>query len=110
MWHVYLLYTPMFHRTYIGCTTDPKRRLRQHNQEIAGGAKSTRKHAGHWQLRKVLSGFKNRSEAMRWEKILKSRCWGLEARDAGFVMVDKGKCPGNKKAYLVPQGIKLYDY
>ena len=36
----YLLYTDKGH-TYIGATTDVNRRLRQHNQEITGGARAT---------------------------------------------------------------------
>ena len=37
----YLLYTNNTLKTYVGATTDPDRRLRQHNKEISGGAKST---------------------------------------------------------------------
>jgi predicted GIY-YIG superfamily endonuclease len=39
--YCYMLYTDN-NKTYIGATTDPERRLRQHNQEISGGAKATR--------------------------------------------------------------------
>ena len=28
-------------KTYVGATTDPERRLRQHNKEISGGARAT---------------------------------------------------------------------
>lgn len=35
-------------RTYAGYTTDPARRLRQHNRELSGGARSTASRAGLW--------------------------------------------------------------
>ena len=37
----YMIHTTDGRHTYIGATNDPFRRLRQHNQEIAGGAKAT---------------------------------------------------------------------
>jgi len=36
-----MLYTDDTLKTYVGATTDPDRRLRQHNKEISGGAKAT---------------------------------------------------------------------
>lgn len=42
MWYVYLLTDPARRRTYIGATIDVRRRLRQHNGEICGGARATR--------------------------------------------------------------------
>jgi predicted GIY-YIG superfamily endonuclease len=38
--YCYLLYTDEVH-TYVGATTEPDRRLRQHNKEISGGARAT---------------------------------------------------------------------
>ena len=38
--YCYMLYTDE-RQTYIGATTDPDRRLRQHNKEISGGARAT---------------------------------------------------------------------
>jgi predicted GIY-YIG superfamily endonuclease len=40
MFYCYLLTTEN-KQTYVGATTDPDRRLRQHNQEISGGARAT---------------------------------------------------------------------
>lgn len=117
MWFVYLLYNKATHRTYIGCTTDYKRRLRQHNREIKGGASSTAKGAGHWVLYKVLSGFSDRSVAYRWEKLLKSRARGYHARLQAFNDLPYGICP-NKienmkwkyKQYVVPSGIEKVNF
>ena len=40
-WYVYLIVSTVTGRTYVGASTDPARRLRQHNGEITGGARST---------------------------------------------------------------------
>ena len=40
MAYCYLLYTDEG-QTYVGATVDPDRRLRQHNQELVGGARAT---------------------------------------------------------------------
>lgn len=39
--HCYLLATEDGRQTYVGATVDVDRRLRQHNQELAGGARAT---------------------------------------------------------------------
>jgi len=107
MWSVYLLWNPVYKRTYIGCTTDVNRRLRQHNGEVKGGAKSTRKYSPFWKVEMVIEGFDGRSSAMRWEKILKSRSRGLKQRRESFIMVgDRGECPPGKK-YDVPLNLRL---
>ena len=63
MYHVYLLQCEK--RTYIGMTDDPLRRLRQHNREIAGGARAT---AGRkWKHVCVISGFPTRRSALQFE-------------------------------------------
>lgn len=57
-------------RTYVGCSTDVLRRIRQHNGEISGGAKSTHG-KGPWILRAVFGPYSGRSEAMKAEYALK---------------------------------------
>lgn len=59
---------PGFH--YVGCSTDPRRRLRQHNGEIGGGGRYTSKHRP-WQLRAVFGPYANQSEALKAERALK---------------------------------------
>lgn len=39
--YCYLLCTESGAQTYVGATTDPERRLRQHNGELSGGARAT---------------------------------------------------------------------
>jgi len=71
-WFVYVLVSrsPLLRkplgRTYVGTTTDVDRRLRQHNGELAGGARSTR--AGRpWVVGRVLGPFAGRGAALRIE-------------------------------------------
>lgn len=104
-WSIYLLVNSRG-RTYIGATTDPARRLRQHNGELVGGARAT-KGKGPWKQKAVLSGFATQSEAYRWEKLLKLRARGLEQRRLAFLQVWQGTCPPGKKFYQPPKGLKL---
>jgi len=57
-------------KNYIGFTTDPKRRLKQHNRELKGGAKYTSKY-NDWKFLFVISGFKSKQEALQCEWKLK---------------------------------------
>jgi predicted GIY-YIG superfamily endonuclease len=65
-WYAYLLRSQSAPRTYVGVSTDPDRRLRQHNGELVRGARSTR--AGRpWKLAALRGPFDDRSEAQRQE-------------------------------------------
>jgi predicted GIY-YIG superfamily endonuclease len=80
MWWVYVIQSqqvrvgkrgrplPGFH--YVGCTTDPVRRLRQHNGEIKGGGKYTSKHRP-WVPRALYGPYQDQSSAMKAERALK---------------------------------------
>ena len=68
-WWVYVIVTDTG-RTYVGSTTDPRRRLRQHNGEIKGGARSTRG-KGPWTLGRVYGPYTTRSTAFKAEISLK---------------------------------------
>jgi putative endonuclease len=57
-------------RTYVGVTTDPERRLAEHNGHRPGGARSTR--AGRpWSLGPVHGPFEGRGEAQALEHRLR---------------------------------------
>ena len=59
---------PGFH--YVGCTTDPFRRIRQHNGELSGGGRYSAKHRP-WRMRAIFGPYGNRSEALKAEYKLK---------------------------------------
>lgn len=105
-WSIYLLSNGS--RTYVGATTDVARRLRQHNGEIVGGARSTRGHK--WKLMCAISGFPNQSSAYRWEKLVKSRCRGVDQRYTGMFVVFTGGCPYSRrnKTYTPPSGLSWH--
>jgi predicted GIY-YIG superfamily endonuclease len=52
--------------TYNGCTNNFKRRIRQHNGEIKGGAKCTSRR-GPWVPYCIITGFKDNIEALQTE-------------------------------------------
>jgi len=52
--------------TYNGCTNNFKRRIRQHNKEIKGGAKCTARR-GPWEPYCIIEGFKDQKEALQAE-------------------------------------------
>lgn len=69
-WWVYVIVSSTRNLTYVGSTTDPLRRVKQHNGEIRGGAKSTRG-KGPWLLGKVYGPYESRSSAFKAEIALK---------------------------------------
>ena len=69
MYFCYILYSlhPKYlYNTYIGFTDDPLHRLRQHNGEIKGGAKYTKRRRP-WKLILVISNFPNKIAALKFE-------------------------------------------
>lgn len=55
---------------YVGMTTDPPRRLRQHNGEIVGGGRYTSKHRP-FEPRALYGPYDSRSDALKAERALK---------------------------------------
>ena len=71
--------------TYIGITTNPPRRIRQHNGELAsGGARRTRRHRP-WEYVAAVGTFENRADAMRFE-------WHWQVRTSRGFRVRKHWC------------------
>jgi structure-specific endonuclease subunit SLX1 len=71
-WFTYVLVSSKMRRTYVGVTTDVERRHRQHNGEIAGGARATR--AGRpWSIGVVRGPFDTRGEAQSLEHAIRRR-------------------------------------
>lgn len=66
MLHCYILKSVSSEKLYIGYTTNLYRRIRQHNGEIAGGAKKTVKNRP-WAYFCVVSGFVEPGAALRFE-------------------------------------------
>ena len=69
-------------RHYIGATTFPKKRLRQHNGELKGGAIRTH-NKGPWRFHAVISGFRTWKEALQFEwafKFYSKKCRSVQSR------------------------------
>jgi len=69
-WYCYILRNkqPQYsHLTYNGSTNNPKRRLRQHNEEISGGARYTHGRNGGWEIYALLTGFTDHKNALSCE-------------------------------------------
>lgn len=72
-YQLYLLINTKNQYTYLGITNNSKRRLRQHNGEIKGGAKYTRmkKGEGEWIYHTKIEGL-TKSQALSMERTTKN--------------------------------------
>jgi predicted GIY-YIG superfamily endonuclease len=64
-WYCYILANG--ERTYNGSTNDPRRRLRQHNGELKGGARATSRGGPGWRFVAVVAGFPDHVNALQCE-------------------------------------------
>ena len=70
MWYCYILRNTSDeykNLTYNGSTNDPFRRLRQHNEEICGGAKATKGKNKSWEIYVLMTGFETHNNALSCE-------------------------------------------
>jgi predicted GIY-YIG superfamily endonuclease len=79
MFNIYILRHAITGRSYVGISTDPQRRLRQHNGELTGGARCTTRMTPDWEVLEVSKHQYNRSDAMRLERLVK-KSRGAEKR------------------------------
>jgi predicted GIY-YIG superfamily endonuclease len=95
-WSLYLLENSDNKRTYLGVTVNIVRRIRQHNGELAGGAKYTtsNKGQGTWILKTIINNL-TKSEALSYERIIKNK------RRHG-----KGSTPLDRRNYLINLVVK----
>ncbi len=81
IWYVYIIYSG--NNTYVGSTNNLVRRLRQHNGEIVGGAKATKK-ATDWKYLAYITGFKDHKNCLSCEWRLKhpvgTKSYGVSGR------------------------------
>ena len=75
------------HNTYNGSTNNPMRRLRQHNEEIKGGAKATHGKGGAWEICAMLSGFPDHINALSCEWRMKCPAGRPGKREAKYQRV-----------------------
>lgn len=76
-------------RCYYGATVDPVRRLRQHNELLAGGSQKTRGR-GPWHFHCVIEGFHNWNDALKFEWAIKyysKNCRSIETRQKSLDML-----------------------
>tara|TARA_Y100000591_G_scaffold332344_1_gene369306 strand:- start:370 stop:795 length:426 start_codon:yes stop_codon:yes gene_type:complete len=78
-WSFYIIYNRT--STYAGVSPDPVRRLRQHNGEIKGGAKYTTSKGPGWKHICIITGFKDKIQAMQFEWAVKH----VAPRNAGGI-------------------------
>lgn len=73
-WSLYYLINSHNKRTYLGVTNNLKRRLRQHNKEIKGGAKYTTafKGNGEWEVKYLVENL-TKKQACSYESLIKTK-------------------------------------
>jgi predicted GIY-YIG superfamily endonuclease len=93
MWYCYILRNKLEqfkNNTYNGSTNNPMRRLRQHNEEIKGGARATHGKGGAWEICAMLSGFPDHINALSCEWRMKCPSGKPGKREAKYQRV-KGR-------------------
>ncbi len=111
MSYVYLLFCDNGRRTYIGATNDVDRRLRQHNRELSGGARST--HGKAWTRACYISGFPDWNATLQFEWMWKWKSKnyrGLVGKLTGLCeLLQSGKSSSGSMPFVFwPQPLGLH--
>jgi len=98
---LYVLVSTDSRRTYVGVTNDVSKRLRQHNGELAGGAKATR--GKQWRVAAVADGFVSNHAALSVEKALHNKGCAMVRRHPGMSPLERRlKCVAKTLAASTP--------
>jgi len=81
---VYLLKSEVSNRFYVGYTVNLRKRIRQHNGEIKGGAKRTSRNRP-WKAVMYVSGFKYERTAMQYEYMIQHPPKKLRKKGGGIL-------------------------
>ncbi len=82
-WYCYILANGQ--RTYNGSTNDPRRRLRQHNGELKGGARATSRAGPGWRVIALVAGFPDHVNALQCEWRIKCPSGRPGRRDVAWL-------------------------
>lgn len=110
---VYLIKSTVSNRTYVGSTNNFKRRLRQHNDELKGGAVYTH-NRGPWIPIVTVHGFHNKIQSLQLEWALKHvppvTVHGLNARlNKLIILLNKDKWTSKSpEASSVPLNVQWH--
>ena len=90
-YNLYLLKHTKHNKTYLGITNNTKRRLRQHNCEIKGGAKYTSAFLqdGNWIYHAIVPNL-TKEQALSYERTIKNKR-----------KTARGKTPLEKRMFLI---------
>ena len=106
MYLVYILRSDNL--SYVGMTNDFTRRFRQHNQEIKGGAKYTKKRSS-WYPICIIDGFLTMKEAMQCEWRVKRGKGGPQGRiNYLFDYMENNEKWTSKSPLISEQTLQIY--
>ena len=72
IYYIYVLENRDSNKSYVGCTNNLDRRLKQHNKILSGGAKYTTSLNGGWNFIFYISGFPDKYDALSAEWKMKN--------------------------------------
>lgn len=91
--------------TYNGSTNNPVRRLRQHNEEISGGARATHGKGGAWEIYALVSGFPDHVNTLSCEWRIKHPS-GKPGKRAPKYCGERGRIVGLREVLELPHWTK----